>query len=271
MSIIKTISSLRSYCKDHSIQFKHLPSVINDPKVVPMIRGYAFEFDVFDKVKKLFSKTKRFYVEKPYMNAEIFHPDIDIKIFDTQNKNSDGENSSYMGECKLAKNNSFKFRTRSKNYPFCQIKCMRSRTLGKDKIVQVANRLGISEDLLNSHKDSYRYDHFDLVFTNLSNAFYRTNTDGKFVLSPSDDEIEFLKLFFNTSNSKKSLKLLRKEKFFSIMKETAPLSINNKVCNRRGCISNNECGFVPNNILFRMDNLDGWYPINQLTEKLIKY
>ena len=79
VSIIKTISSLRSYCKDHSIQFKHLPSVINDPKVVPMIRGYAFEFDVFDKVKKLFSKTKRFYVEKHYMNAEIFHPDIDIK------------------------------------------------------------------------------------------------------------------------------------------------------------------------------------------------
>lgn len=44
--------------------------VLNEPKVVPMIRGKAFEFSVLEKLKDIFPG-KKWDIEKMLVNAQL--------------------------------------------------------------------------------------------------------------------------------------------------------------------------------------------------------
>lgn len=45
---IKLIKDVKRYCDDFDIPINHIVEVISDRKVIPMLRGKAFEFSVTD-------------------------------------------------------------------------------------------------------------------------------------------------------------------------------------------------------------------------------
>ena len=98
---------------------------------------------------------------------------------------------------------------------------MRSRTLGAKTIKKVSQLESISEKSLSEHRDSYLYNHFDFVITNLRNAFYKT-ISGKFIYSPNEEEKHFLSEYLNTTNYDEIDNILKKNHFFIESKKLTP-------------------------------------------------
>ena len=40
----KLLNLIASYCREHGINIDTLPELLNEPKLVPMIRGIGFEY-----------------------------------------------------------------------------------------------------------------------------------------------------------------------------------------------------------------------------------
>ena len=256
----KYLLEIESYCEDHGIDFESLLKIINEPKVVPMIRGIGFEYVVEKDLKKKFNKSKRFEIKKPIINAQLGTPDVDIEIFDNTKEKS------IKLECKLSKNGSFSAESRLTKNPHCKIKVMRSRTLGEKNIQIVAKNEGIGEDVLKQHRDSYIFTHFDFVITNIRNAFYKT-IDGKFQYSPSEEEESFLKSFFKTKCSQKINKLLINNHYF-IESKFLIAKGNNIKCTKRDCTNKDDCIFIPNYPIFDLNQSTKWKPLSDLENYL---
>jgi hypothetical protein len=124
----KVIENLRKYCYEHGLDFSTLPDILNEPKVVPMVRGIGYEHVVTAYLTKLFDNDSRFKARKTIANPQLTVHGNDTEIVDIL------KNRTISIECKLAKNGSFKSRTNDVNYPHCRIKIMRSRTLGEEMI-----------------------------------------------------------------------------------------------------------------------------------------
>jgi hypothetical protein len=72
-------SKLEAYCRDFNIPIEYIAEILNDPKVVPMVRGKAFEFSVLQILKRILSG-KVWIVDKPMMNAQFGLHDMDVRI-----------------------------------------------------------------------------------------------------------------------------------------------------------------------------------------------
>ncbi len=240
---------LERYCDNYNIPEKHLLDIINDLKVIPMIRGKGFEFFVSDKLKKILNKHV-WEVSNPLMNAQPGTRDIDVKVINTKT------NEITRIECKLAKNNSIKS---DLNIKF-QVKCMRSRAIGhKEVATRVAKEYGINTQDVLEHADQYREDDFDLIATSLDNAFWSSDSNGRYIFNykkPYAEKLSqmFPKLFkepYNPQEFKKSSAnfiLIARSKDIKVSKE------NKIICRRRDCRNKENCGFIPN------------YPIINLNE-----
>ena len=246
---------LKEYCDRHGILYESIIDIINEPKVVPMIRGIGFEYTVLPILKKQLDP-KYFNVDKPVINAQLGKPDIDIRIKHNESKRE------FTCECKLAKNNSFKLENKKFKKPHVQIKVMRSRTLGEEMIKNVSEKEGIPANYLSQHKDSYLYTHFDFVFTNIRNAFYRTIND-VFVFAPTEEEIEFLSKFTNISKYEEIDDFLKWNNFFIESKFLTP-KYSEKRCSRRICERNENCIFIPNYPIFDLTSSTPWKTLDQI-------
>lgn len=60
---------LNNFCHKYNINLEDLADVLNDPKVIPMIRGKAFEFTVQSLISQILSPTK-YQVTNPKINAQ---------------------------------------------------------------------------------------------------------------------------------------------------------------------------------------------------------
>lgn len=257
------ILKLRNYCQSHGIDFQSLNKILNEPKVVPMIRGIGFEYVVESDLNERLLHSKRFSVRKPQINAQLGIPDVDIEIFDK------AKNNSIKLECKLTKNNSFKKKGKLLKTPHCQVKVMRSRTLGEKNIQIVSKKENIDPVLLREHKDSYTYTHFDFVVTNLRNAFYRT-IDGKFRYAPTREELEFLKNFCNKNKDEEVDNYLIKNHFFIESKNLIAKN-NNFSCRKKVCSDRENCIFIPNYPVFDLSSESPWKPLSELEDYLNLY
>ena len=70
---------VEDYCKKYNIPVFYLAETLYEPKVVPMIRGKAFEFSVMMALQEILPKDK-WLVDKPMMNAQIGFHDIDVRF-----------------------------------------------------------------------------------------------------------------------------------------------------------------------------------------------
>lgn len=264
----KWISKLKKFCERYDFDPRHMTESINDPKVIPMIRGKAFEFSARDALIKSLC-ANRYKITNPKMNAQTGSHDIDVLIEDKI------ENLSFSIECKLSAKGAF--RNLADGSAYTKVKCMRSRTLG---VNEVARRTGKNEEkakMLNIHNDQYQIEDFDMVITSLGNSLYQTDkVDSTFMYQPTEEQTKYL-LASGVKNQKDCF-----NKFFvALAKDLVVDSSNNmgNQCTRKECKklgTNTNCKFIPNYPIMKfggtLDSVKApWYPlseINQLIEKL---
>jgi len=244
------VNEIVDYCDKYNILIEYLEDTLYMPKVVPMIRGMAFEFSAMLVLKRVLSD-KKWSVEKVPMNAQLGLSDVDILV--THKKS----NKKISIECKLASKESFKLSPDKRT--MLRIKCMRSRTLGSAMIKQLAPKRRISEEMLAVHNDQYLPGDFDVLITSIGNAFYRTNRQlNIFEWKPSRIELKFLNRLF-PNKKLEELKNLAFGKMYICSSKQLSISRKNKVaCTRKKCNNKRSCGFIPN------------YPIISFQEKSLK-
>ncbi len=250
---------IEKFCEHYNIPVEYLADTLNEPKVVPMIRGKAFEFSVLRKLKELLPISK-WNVQKSLVNAQLGSHDEDVAIIHKERE------TRLSVECKLAGKGRFK---KLRNGDFViNVKCMRSRTLGQNIVNRIAPQLGISAKLLNIHNDQYRFNDFDFVVTSIGNAFYETDEDGLFYWSPNEDGTYFLTRLFNTKDQD-TLQKLAFEKMYITSSKNLSVGSGFHTCVRRTCPKPKKCGFIPNYppISFNAETLlptNGWFPIEEV-------
>lgn len=227
------------YCSRYDIPVKYLVEIVSDPKVIPMIRGKAFEYSAMLLLRR-FLPAERWIVDKVSMNAAFGFHDMDVRVVHIPT----GKIVSV--ECKLAKKGGYRLK---KGVSTIGVKCMRSRTLGPKMITLLANKTGIAEHVVAVHNDQYLPNDFDVVLTNIANAFYETEEDtGMYLWQPSAAGEEFLKsLAGRAVASDESLQNVAFEKVYvAAASRLAVTPVNHVVCSRRNCDNHNACGFIPN-------------------------
>jgi len=116
---------VKEYCEKYNIPLIYLAEILFEPKVVPMIRGKAFEFSIMLILQKILPGSE-WIVDKQMMNAQIGFHDIDVRVLHRPT------NKVVRVECKLAKKGGF--RLFKDGHSEIRVKCMRSRTLGTAKV-----------------------------------------------------------------------------------------------------------------------------------------
>ena len=80
-------TKIKQYCEKYNIPVLYIAETMYEPKVVPMIRGKAFEFSVMTTLQKILQEDE-WEVNKPIMNAQIGFHDVDVRIFHKPTKKS---------------------------------------------------------------------------------------------------------------------------------------------------------------------------------------
>jgi len=242
---------VKNICKEYNIPFEYLPDIINDPKVIPMIRGKGFEFSVMLALQNLLPNDQ-WEVNKPFTNPQLGSHDVDVRV------THKATGKIIRVECKLAKKESYRF-FKTRNEIEIKVKCMRSRTLGQEKVKELARKWQIQEELLSIHNDQYLPKDFDVVITSIGNAFYRTNERTKrYEWQPTKEEQDFLKKLYpsqGASLSDEDLKNFAFKKMYVARTQDLAIRQNSGQgrCTRRKCKEKDNCGFIPNYPIIRFD------------------
>ena len=147
--------ALLHYCNTFKVPKEYIIDILNDQKVVPMIRGKATEYDVFLLLQRVLNPHE-WSVAKLNLNAQNGMHDEDVTV--THQRTG----IIIKVECKNATRGSMKFSSRARiKEPFCTIKCHKSRSdLSK----------------ADTTNDRYLLGDFDVVISNLSNAVIAGST-----------------------------------------------------------------------------------------------
>ena len=256
---------VKEYCEKYNISLFYLAETLYEPKVVPMIRGKAFEFSAMLALQEVLPSNE-WTVDKPMMNAQIGFHDIDVRV---QHKQT---GKIVRVECKLAKKGGFCFF--SDGHSEIRVKCMRSRTLGSSKVKELAPKLGVDEKALAIHNDQYLPTDFDIVITSIGNAFYTTDQKtGLFEWKPTKKGSDFLEKLGVLP--KDNLKDFTFNTIFVAKTEDLTIGNNKVLCTRNQCENKNNCGFIPNYPIISFDGktnkpTNGWVSIKD-SEKLFKH
>lgn len=249
---------VEEYCEKYNIPILYLAETLYEPKVVPMIRGKAFEFSTMMALREILPD-EEWQVDKPILNAQIGFHDIDVRVIHKPT------NRTIRVECKLAKKDGY--RLFPDGHSEIRVKCMRSRTLGSAKVKELAPKFGIAEKVLAIHNDQYLPSDFDIVVSSIGNAFYTTDSKtGYFEWTPSKAEEEFLKKIGASNDNS-----FRDFAFRSLyLARSSDLKIGNNgvVCSRAECRNKKACGFIPNYPVIKFDAktnqpTNGWVAIEK--------
>jgi len=220
------------YCELYSIPLEFFLEILNDQKVVPMIRGKATEYAGFLILKKFLSK-KEWAIQKLNLNPQQGIGDEDISL--THKRTG----LILKVECKNAVRGSMASGKNSRIHkvPHCKIKCHRSRSNIK---------------LAGTSNDKYSVDCFDLILTNLSNAIIQGATIGEELeLLYDKNTIEIVKSFYNVSTEKELLRAASNDWRFVFPKDIE------------------ENGFIPRTPYLLLENNPHWQPIDEIEKSLI--
>jgi hypothetical protein len=236
---------LYAYCQKYDIPIEYLPEILLEPKVIPMIRGKAFEFSVLGALRQILPEDV-WLVDKPMVNAQFGLHDTDVRIIHRPTRKI------ISAECKLVGKGTFKLNKDESVQ--ARVKCMRSRTLGESKIKELAPKLGISEGLLKVHNDQYVPADFQVVITNLANAFYETDEETDlFEWQPNDKGTTFLKFLSGLDDLYDLQHFAYHKMYLANSQHLAVLPTNNLTCTREKCTEPQSCGFIPNYPLLVFD------------------
>jgi len=249
---------VKKYCEKYNIPILYLAETLYEPKVVPMIRGKAFEFSVMMVLQKILPQ-KDWEVKKEVMNAQLGFHDVDVMVVHKPTKKA------IHVECKLAKKGGY--RLFPDGHSEIRVKCMRSRTLGSSKVKELAPKLGVSEKSLAVHNDQYLPADFDIVVSSIGNAFYTTDKKtGLFEWKPTKEGEKFL--YKTGAPTGENLKDFAFGALYVAKSSDLQISNNGINCTRAKCKNKKACGFIPNYpIIFFDKNTNqpkaGWVPIEK--------
>jgi len=253
---------VEEYCQKYNIPIEYLAETLYEPKVLPMIRGKAFEYSVLTVLKDCLPKNE-WKPSKATMLEEISFHDTDIRVFHKRT------GTVIRVECKLAKKEGYRFHRDGDSEIL--VKCMRSRTLGAAKVKEFAPRLGVSEESLSVHNDQYVPADFDVVITSIGNAFYRTDRNtGLYEWKPTKTEEEFLlKLKASSQEDLKDFAFSRI--YVARTQDLAAKSNTGVVCSRKRCRNKTNCGFIPNYPVIHFDGktnkpISPWVPVEECAD-----
>lgn len=170
---------ISEYCEKYNIPIENLLDILEDQKVLPMMRGKASEFIATAVLKKILNK-REWQVQKLNLNPQHGHSDEDISITHSR------KGTRLNVEVKSSVRESFKIGTPRTiiNSPHFKVKCHRSRSNTKKKT-----------------NDRYLVDDFDLIITNVSNAIFQGNTSSAGMLILRDRvKIDSLKEFYRVND-----------------------------------------------------------------------
>lgn len=145
---VEFLAEIEEYCQWYKIPQEALMEILEDQKVLPMIRGKATEFAAVEYVTQMLNR-REWTVEKLNLNAQKSQHDEDATITHRRSGRR------IRIEAKNASRGSFKLTLRKKILPRFQIKCHKSRSNLKRQ---------------DSGNDRYTVDDFDLLICNPSNA-----------------------------------------------------------------------------------------------------
>jgi hypothetical protein len=150
---------VEAYCRKYSIPLQHFFEILNDQKVIPMLRGKGMEYNAVLVLQQTLSSA--WQVNKLNLAAQPGTPDQDIGLVHRRT------GITLIVESKSAVRGSISAGARSrlhKSIPHFKVKCHRSRSNTK---------------LLTQGNDRYTSDDFDIVVTNPSNSLYKGGTIGE--------------------------------------------------------------------------------------------
>ena len=80
------IKKVVEYCDYYNIPLKYLAETMSEPKVVPMIRGKAFEFSIMILLQSILPKNE-WEVSKISINAQSGFHDVDVQVIHLHQRN----------------------------------------------------------------------------------------------------------------------------------------------------------------------------------------
>jgi hypothetical protein len=224
-SLTKLGKELQDYCTKYSIPIEYFFEIINDQKVVPMLRGKGMEYSVYLLLSKLLN-SREWVVTKLNLSAQPGILDKDISI--THRRTG----MELIVESKSAVRDSITtgVKARTHKVPHFKVKCHRSRSNTKKET-----------------NDRYAVTDFDIIVTNPSNAIIKGGTVGE-DLEIIDDQarIETLYTYYNVSTPLELLQTISKDWRFVLSSKIA------------------ENGFIPRTPTVYLENDVNWLPLNQL-------
>ena len=149
---LRVYRSIREYCETYNVPEENLLDILEDQKVLPMIRGKAMEY-IGAAVLRQALDPRDWSVDKLNLNPQPGAYDEDISI--TYRRTG----RRLKAETKSAVRGSFSIGTRVTKEPHFRVKCHKSRSNTKRET-----------------NDRYLVGEFDVLLSNVSNAIFRGKT-----------------------------------------------------------------------------------------------
>lgn len=223
---------VQEYCERYNIPIENLMDILEDQKVLPMIRGKATEYIAAVVLRKLLNRN--WQVQKLNLNAQPGTYDEDISI--THSKTG----IRLKVEAKNAVRGSFRIGSKNTKIkePHFKVKCHKSRSnISKSKTTN----------------DRYLVDDFDMIVCNVSNAIFQGATLG--------DSLEVL-------HDKNSIDFLLKHYKVSTEKDLIRSSYDDWVC----CFPRSivqEDGSIPRTPFVKLSGDENWFSLKEIEPKLL--
>ncbi len=173
----RVFTSISEYCATYNVPRENLLDILEDQKVLPMIRGKATEY-IGAAVLRQALDPRDWDVQKLNLNPQPGVYDEDISI--TYRRTGDR----LKAETKNAVRGKFSTGTRNTKEPHFSVKCHKSRS-----------------HLTKKHNDRYVVGNFDVLLCNVSNAIFRGKSlDRGLPFIENQEAIDWLKSFYNVSS-----------------------------------------------------------------------
>ena len=228
---MRMYGSIKEYCDTYNIPLEKFLDILEDQKVLPMIRGKATEYIGAAILKQALSG-REWDVHKLNLNPQPDGKhDEDITIVHRRT------GMRLKAETKNAVRGGFKLKTRGEPTPHVRVKCHKSRS-----------------NLKKAHNDRYEVNTFDVLLFNISNAIFKGKTTERgLLLIDKDDSISWLKQHYHAAEDKE---LIRKayDDWRICLPETIAM----------------EDGTIPRTPVVKISDDPNWFEPNELESRLQK-